>query len=316
MSLRRPLFFCAPATLLGLVSVSMAADATYVEDGTICIIASSRFEPLLTGLNRLFARDHPGTNFRLVLRPTSVVGLQALAVGKTAVAPLDRDAWPLETRPFRQLHGYEPTAIRIGRVGYAAGEHPPGFYVHRENPLTSLTLDQAARVFTVNNAAGDLTHWHQLGLQGNWAERAIHVYGPPDNGRTFTAMRLRHMGGHPLTRRYEALSQEDEAAAALRQDRYGIAYLESYRGGDLKFLPLTPAESGPSTKTESFSAIAHNPLYPPLQLYIDRAPGAQLDPLVSAYVRLALSPAGQGLVATRDLPLLPGEVSAELEKLQ
>jgi len=73
-------------------------------------------------------------------------------VPSTPAYPLcanDREAWPLEIRPFRQVYGFEPTAIRIGRPDISAWSHlAPRRLRQRQESLRGTTVEQVARIFT------------------------------------------------------------------------------------------------------------------------------------------------------------------------
>lgn len=67
--------------------------------------------------------------------------------------------------------------------------------------------------------------------------------------------------------------------------------------------------------------VGRYPLAMPVQRYVNRAPGRPLDPLVKAYLQLALSPQGQAVIALQQdsdegyLPLGEGDLQAERNKL-
>lgn len=209
-------------------------------------------------------------------------------------------------RPFRQIYGYAPTEIRIGRAGFSASNSacPPGIYVHVRNPLAGLTVEQVARIFTTGGGQGDFTHWSQLGLKSEWAERAIHVYGPRDDGSIASALRVAKMGGFPFTRRYEPPPYYADIIKAVAEDPYGIAPVGFYDAKALppavKMLPLAERGGAPySTGSYEDVLTGKYPFSPCLYLYVNRAPGKWLDPLVKEYARLALSREGQAIIAAQ-----------------
>jgi len=306
------------------------ADAPYVlPDGSIYIVAGAGMEPILKQFNELFVKTHPGFKFKMLIKGGAATAPGGITAGVSAFALMDRDAWPQELRPFRQVYGYEPTAIRIGHAGYCASGRscPPGIYINVRNPLAGLTTEQVARIFTAGGGQGDLTHWSQLGLKGEWATRAIHVYGPRDNGGWASAMRDGRMGGFPFTRRYEPLTDDAEIIKALAEDPYGIALVGSYEAKALpsavKLLPLAEKEGAAYAAASYDDVLAGNyPFSPFLHLYVNRAPGKPLDPFVKEYARLVLSPEGQAIVADQKnsdsgyLPLTAREISTQLSKLE
>ena len=290
---------------------------------------SDGFEEILTKLNEHFAETHPELKFKLLVTGLPSISMYGLITGVSSFALTDREIWPLETRPFRQIYGYEPTAIRIGRAGYSGPgrTNPPGVYVNAKNPLAGLTVEQVARVFTTSGRNGDLTHWGQLGLKDAWTQRAIHLYGPPDDGCLASALRHSKMDGLPFARHYERLSTCAEIIHAIAMDRYGIA-LAGFCDAKLlspavKMLPLAKQEGAPFAGSTYAEVLAGKyPLSPHLCLYVNRAPGKPLEPFVKEYARLLLSREGQAIVATQKdmpkgyLPLNPKEVAEELTKLE
>jgi phosphate transport system substrate-binding protein len=299
--------------------------ATYLlADGSIKVIGSAGLKDLLKEFNRRFALSHPDVKFTLLLDPTGASGLGGLAVDVSAFAPMDREAWPQETRPFRQIHGYEVTDIHIARHGYprAAGLSPAGLCVNLRNPLADLTLAQAARIVTREGGDGDLTHWSQLGLTGEWQQRVIHLYGPRDNGGFVSALRHSRMGGAPLARRYEALATTAEVMQAVADDPYAIGLVGTHETSAMpngvRFLPLAAATNAPFQAVAGADLAAG--LYPWgdfLHLYLNLAPGQLPEPLVREYLRFVLSPEGQALIAAAGhVPLTAPEVAGELAKFE
>jgi phosphate transport system substrate-binding protein len=309
--------------------ISLAGNAPYLlPDGSIYIVGDDTMEPLLKRLNELFVQTHPGIRFTLMLRsqPTGIDGIQA---GVSLFAPVAHDAWETEIEPFKRLTGYRPLDVRIGRRGYAGAgrENPPGIYVNANNPLSQLTLDQVARIFTTGQMPSDLRHWSQLGVGGEWVKHAIHLYGTRDDGRTVTGLRSARFGGLPFAGHYEALADDADVLQALAGDRYGIGVVWSVEGAsvprEVRLVPLSESAAAPPSLAE-YEAVRRGryPLSPYLHLYIRSAPGEPLDPVVKEYVRLALSFVGQHILEElKDakqgyVALTPEEAIRELAKVE
>ena len=295
-------------------------------EGAIRVVGNDGMEEMLRQMNAGFRRTHEVT-FALVLKGSST-GIGGLTAGVSAFAPMGREAWPLELRPFRQTYGYAPLDIRIGRDGYAAPgrKNPPAIYVHASNPLAGLTLAQVEQVFCRGNPAGDITHWSQLGLPTEWSGRAMHVYGPRDDGGLATATRYGHLDGRPFARTYEPLAKSADVIRAVAADPFGIGFAGFFDAAKLpptvKMLPLAAAAGAPySTATYEEVAAGKYPLAPYLHLYLNRPPGQPLAGWLKAYVAWVLSPEGQAVIGRlRDseegyLPLRPEEAAAERRKL-
>ena len=277
-------------------------------------------------MNAKFTASHPDAHFTMVLKGSSTA-ISGLTAGVAVLAPMGREAWPADLSGFRETYGYLPLDIRIGYDAYTGANRksPPGIYVNAKNPLASLTLDQVQRLFTAGSAKGDLSRWGQLGLGGKWAARTIHLYGARDEGGFATSLRLTKFNKLPFSARYEALPKNADIADAVAADPYGIgliSFFDSAANHAIKMIPLARKKADqPALASYDEVAAGRYPLSPELHLYINRAPGKAVDPVVADYVRLVLSPEGQAIIASEKesdegyLPLAPAEVAAELAKL-
>lgn len=216
-------------------------------------------------------------------------------------------------------------------------------FVHRDNPLARLTVGQLDAVFGAQRTGGwqglnwnraaargpetNLRTWGQLGLTGEWADRPIHLYGPPGvypGGATFFQTRV--MGGADTWA--EGLREFGDRQAmmeALGRDPLGIAYTGMcYRTPLTK--PLAIAESPAGPYVAPTRATVADRTYPLSRLiYIYFAPdqpngdpaSPKVDPKVREFLRYVLSRQGQEAVAREGdyLPLTAAIVRAQLKKL-
>jgi phosphate transport system substrate-binding protein len=310
--------------------VKVSPTQPYVtRDGAVSIVGNDGLEDVIVQLNALFSRAHPAVRFSLRMEGSST-GMPALAAGATAFAPLTRDMWPGDRSAFRQIHGYDATSIRIGYNGHgprSPAKTPPAVYVHRNNPLPGLSLDQLAQVFTTGSPEGDINLWSQLGLKDEWAPRRIHAYGLRDDGGFATGMRQARMSGRPFAIKYEALPSREAVIRAVATDPYGIAllgWMDAAKVSDqVRILPLAQ-RSGQPYYGPAYEHVRRGmyPLSAAVQLYVNRAPGQALDPLVKEYLRLALSRQGQAILAAQKdteegyVPLSAADLQQELKKLE
>ena len=75
-----------------------------------------------------------------------------------------RELFDDEIKQFTLEHGYEPVAVPVAVDAVA-------LYVHKDNPLPGLTLDQIDAMFSTGRKRGGqeaLTRWGQLGLIDGW----------------------------------------------------------------------------------------------------------------------------------------------------
>jgi len=174
-------------------------------------------------------------------------------------------------------------------------------------------------------AKDNIRTWGQLGLTGEWADKPIHVYGPPGlypGGVSFFQTRV--MGGADTWN--EGLQEFEDRTLmleALGKDRYGIAYAAmAYQTSQVKALALADAAG---VFVEPTRANVANRTYPlSRSAYIYFAPDtptgdrAKIDPKLKEFLRYILSRQGQMDVAREGnyLPLTPELVREQLKKLE
>jgi len=320
---------CLPMAWAQADSLTPPAHASYLTaDGAIAIIGNDGMQPLIEQLNALFVRQHPRFRFAVTAQGSSV-GLPALTAGATAIAPLSREPWLGDLHGFEQVFERAPLDIRIGYSGYgprANGKTPPAVYVHPDNPLASLDLNQLAKVVTAGQPGGDINTWGQLGLKGDWAWRRIHVYGLRDEGGFATNQRMDRFGGKPFSPHYEALDSVGAVLKAVATDSHGIGLVGWANSGTLapglRIVPLAakPGEAARGPALEDVAAGAY-PLSSYLHLFVNAAPGQRLEPFIKAYLAAALSDEGQALVRTQTasaegyVPLSAQDLAQERRKL-
>jgi phosphate transport system substrate-binding protein len=216
-------------------------------------------------------------------------------------------------------------------------------FVHRDNPLTRLTLAQLDGIFGAQRTGGwqgmdwaksaargpegNLRTWGQLGLGGEWADKPIQCYGPPGQhpgGIGFFQRRV--MGGSDVWNENLAEFADRQAMIdALSRDRYGIAYTGlCYATPQVKALALAEKDGGPfvALTRENVASRAY-PLSRPVYIYLaPDTPGGEpanppVDPKVREFLRYILSRQGQQDVARAGdyLPLTAAVARAQLLKL-
>jgi phosphate transport system substrate-binding protein len=302
-----------------------------------------------------FRRFQPDISFRDTL-PTSDAALPALITGVTDLAPSGAEPALTETLAFFEIHGYHPTAVTVASGTFDVDGHSAGIvvFVHQDNPLTRLTLKQLDGIFgaersgglrgfkwtleDARGAADDIRTWGQLGLVGRWADKPIHTYGHAPSGasRFFQLRVLRssekwnsNYRGYVETGSKMISDTDTEQrggikhmlAEELARDPYGIAWtiVPQARGiAGIKAVALAAREDGPYVEPsrESFRKRTY-PLVRSIYIYLDRRPGAAVEPRLREFLRYILSREGQEIVA-RDggfLPLPADVVREELRKL-
>lgn len=304
--------------------VAFPKDASYVlRDGSISIIGYNDMDGILANLNSLFAQSHLGFNFTMQLKGTATAA-PALTYGTSAFAPMGAEFSPFEMTAYRLIVGEDPLAFRVAHcaVDPRARSAPIGIYVNRANPLERLTVEQIGRVFTTGSTGGDITRWGQLGLKGEWADRAIHVYGIAEEAAAGLApSMLSRFGDRPFTPAYESFLQSTEVVKRVGEDTGGIGFASgNVSTSQAKLVAVAENEGRYYSHLTAADVIAGKyPLDRYLLIYVRQRAGAPVDPVVREYLRLVFSKEGQRAIAAAApgyLPLNAREAAAESAKLK
>ena len=251
--------------------------------------------------------------------------------------------------PYEFYGVYRRSLLYPAEIAVASGSYNVphksaalAIFVNRVNPLGKLTMKQLDGIYGAHRTGGwqdlnwhteiarnssqDIRTWGQLGLQGEWADKPIHVYGPAGiypGGISFFQTRV--MGGADSWN--ESLLEYDDRVKmmdALSNDPYGIAYTSlNYQTPQTK--PLALAERDGGAFVELNRATATDRTYPLVRTaYIYFAPDhpdgspATIDPKIREFLLYILSRQGQqDIVREGDyLPLTPALAAKQARKLE
>ena len=288
--------------------------AGYVKaDGAIAVVGYNDMSDLMQALTARFSAAHPQVRFALDLRGTRFAP-EALASGTSAFAPMGALFTPPQLEAYRARAGHEPIAFRIAHASLdpRALSGPLAVFVHKDNPVASLTLDELARVFS-----GEATRWGELGLKGEWALREIHAVGVAPGTALAFEMREKALGGRDFGARMAGLPQSAEVVQRVSGDPQSIGFAAAMRAlPSVRVLPIAPrAGDTPVAPSEGDIVAGRYPLDRHLFIYASRP----LSPLAREFLRLVFSREGQEAIAASPqgyLPLSAADAAAERAKLE
>ena len=283
-----------------------------------------------------FARFHPDITIREETYGTSSA-IPALALGAGDLAILGEEILPEAVDTFRRVKPYDPFSVEIanGSVDVRNFDYAQMFFVHKDNPLTQLTLTQLDAIFGAEHRRGapaNIRTWGQLGLKGEWADKPIIPYGwRTDDSFGFYLEQTLLAGSHrwnSALREFRHINRPDgtiydhgqQALDGLAHDRYGIAVSNiRYAGPDVKALAIAERDGMPYVTATAQTLIDHTyPLSRTLPAFLDRVPGQPVEPKIKEFLRYILSREGQQDIVDdgRYLPLSPADIAVQLKKLE
>jgi phosphate transport system substrate-binding protein len=302
----------APAA--GTVQVDSALpeyQATSGISGTLSSVGSDTMNNLMTLWGETFSRSYPNVRLQVEGKGSSTAP-PALISGTAQLGPMSRPMKPSEVDAFEKKYGYKPTEVRTSFDALA-------LFVNRDNPLEKLTLAQADAIFSKTRRRGqaqDVTRWGQLGLTGEWAERPISLYGRNSASGTYGFFKEHVLGNGDFKDTVKEQPGSASVVQGITSDRYGVGYSGiGYRTSGVKTVALAEKDGG-TFSSGSYEDVVSGayPLARFLYVYVNKAPGKPLDPLVREFLKLILSKQGQEVVVKDGYLPLTATIASEERK--
>lgn len=273
--------------------------------GALKIQGSDTMYPLLTRLSAEFRRRQPWVSIDVkgggsakaladFLQVPSAENLKGGQVAQTFLVSSSRELMPSEIKQFSTRHGHEPVGIPVAIDAVA-------IYVHRNNPIEGLTLDQVDAMFSLSRNRGypvDVGSWGQLGLSAGWRNAPIQLYGRDRRSGTRTFFQEHVLAGGE----FRPSMQEEPGAAsvilALSQAPLGIAFnglgLQSTM---VRIVPLAEKKDMPFVAPSDVTIADQTyPLRRVLYLYMDKSSAASFNPAAKEFLSFITSREGQETV--------------------
>ncbi|MFO0933533.1 MAG: phosphate ABC transporter substrate-binding protein [Planctomycetota bacterium] len=321
--MRKTFSFVTAAALAALATFSSRAGAdntaTIPEyqtaggvSGDLTSIGSDTLNNLMTFWAEGFSTLYPNVNPAIEGKGSSTAP-PALTQGTALLAPMSREMKAEEIQKFEAKYGYKPTAVRVALDALAV-------FVGKDNPVQSLTMEQVDAMFSSTRKRGataDVTTWGQVGLTGDWASLPISLYGRNSASGTYG-----YFKEHVLSKGdYKATVKEQPGSAAVvkgvTEDRAGVGYSGiGYATAGVRAVPIIGKDGKAHAADKANVYSGDYPISRALFVYVNKAPGQGLQPLVKEFLLYVLSRQGQEVVEKDGyIPLTPEIVAAERAKL-
>ena len=320
------------ALLLLSLGLLQAADAPQV----LRIAGNAELAGVVARWSDGFTQSHPGVRIEAHLTGSDT-GMAFLYTGKADVVLLGRSPTPSESQAFEWIFRYKPAQLEVltGSLDRAGRSPAPVLFVHRDNPLTQLSLAQLDAIFGTEHRflPADLRTWGQLGLTGEWADKPINLYGPDamsGTGRFFRHVVLNDSRMMNWSRYTEFADTAPtvkpshdagrQTLAALAKDRYGLAIASlGFANDQVRALSLAVGGGGAPVTATRDNLISHRyPLTRGVTACFNRKPDVAPPALVAEFLRYILSEAGQQVIGQGEgyLPLDATQAAAAARQLK
>jgi phosphate transport system substrate-binding protein len=309
----KKVIFAAAALFLSTAAVHAQSDSKLSEyqptsgvSGTIKSVGSDSMNNLMTLWAEGFKKFYPSVQVEIEGKG-SATAPAALIAGTAQFGPMSRPMKAKENDDFEKKFGYKPTGITTSFDVLAV-------YIHKDNPLQSLSLDQVDAIFSKTRKKGydkDIRTWGDLGLTGEWADKPISAYGRNSASGTYGYFKEHVLANGDFKDSVKEMPGSSSVVQAIASDKYAIGYSGiGYKTADVRAVPIAakaggnPVEAVPEHGLDGTYPIARR-----LLVYVNYKPGSQLDPLRAEFIKYILSANGQSDVIKDGYIPVPGAVA-------
>jgi len=299
-----------PAAAYGQVKVDPKLPeykATAGVSGNIKSIGSDTMNNEMTLWAEGFLKFYPNVQAEIEGKG-STTGPPALIAGTAQFAPMSREMKAKEIDDFKNKFGYPPTALPTSIDMLAV-------YVHKDNPIKSLTMQQVDAIFSKTRKGGykqDIKTWGDLGLGGEWKDKPIALYGRNAASGTYGYFKEHALFNGDFKDEVKEQPGSSSVGQGVASDKFAIGYSGiGYKTADVRAVPIAPDAKSEAVPAEADRAYAGEyPLARFLYVYVNYKPASELDPLRREFIKYLFSQQGQkDVLKTGYLPI--GEVIAK-----
>lgn len=305
---------CMVAAVLAVPPMSVPAQAQVKVDpklpeykavagvsGSLKSIGSDTMNNEMTYWGEGFHKFYPNVQIEIEGKG-SVTAPPALVSGTAHFGPMSREMKAAEIDAFKKKFGYAPVALPTSIDMLAV-------YVHKDNPIKGLTLQQVDAIFSRTRKGGyakQIKTWGDLGLQGEWAAKSIALYGRNSASGTYGYFREHALFNGDFRDEVKEQPGSSSVVQGVASDKYAIGYSGyGYKTADVQAVPLAHDDQSPFVPAQA--KLAYEGKYPlarRLFVYVNHQPGTELDPVRREFVRYLYSQQGQlDVVKTGYLPI-------------
>ncbi|MCZ7645248.1 MAG: phosphate ABC transporter substrate-binding protein [Planctomycetota bacterium] len=282
--------------------------------GNLNSVGSDTLNNLMALWAEKFKSFYPNVNIQIEGKG-STTAPPALIEGTAQLGPMSRPMKSSESDAFEKKYGYKPSVARVAVDALAV-------FVNKDNPVKGLSLTQVDAVFgkTLKRGhASDIATWGQVGLEGDWKERPISLYGRNSASGTYGFFKE-----HALSKGdFKDAVKEQPGSAAVVQgitvDKFAIGYSGiGYATAGVRAVPLCNKDGEAFVEANADNCYSGKyPLGRFLYIYYNKAPGKPLDPLIKEFFKMVLAKDGQEVVVKDGYyPLTKKLTEDDLKKLE
>ncbi|HVS08427.1 MAG TPA: PstS family phosphate ABC transporter substrate-binding protein [Planctomycetota bacterium] len=258
--------------------------------GSIKSVGSDTMINLMALWAEGFKRVYPNVTVEIEGKGSSTAP-PALTEGTATFGPMSRAMKEKEIDDFEKKHGYKPIALSSSIDMLAV-------YVHKDNPIKSLTLQQVDAIFSKTRKGGlekDIRTWGDLGLSGEWADKPLSLYGRNSASGTYGYFKEHALFKGDFKDAVKEQAGSSAVVQGVARDKHAIGYSGiGFMTADVRAVPLAldaGSQAIPATPENAYTGEYSLARF--LYVYVNYPPNSELDPLRREFVRYVFSRQGQ-----------------------
>ncbi|CCQ09534.1 Phosphate ABC transporter, periplasmic phosphate-binding protein PstS (TC 3.A.1.7.1) [Pseudoalteromonas luteoviolacea B = ATCC 29581] len=280
--------------------------------GNFSSVGSDTLANMMTFWAEEYKRIYPNVNIQIQAAGSSTAP-PALTEATANFGPMSRKMKSKEIEAFEKRYGYKPTEVRVAIDALAV-------FVHKDNPIEGLTIDQLDAVFSSTRKCGadkEINRWGDVGLTGEWETKDIQLYGRNSVSGTYGYFKDKALCKGDFRNNVNEQPGSASVVQSISSSVNAIGYSGiGYVTSGVRTVPL--AKKGDNYVDATIENVAQGkyPLSRFLYIYVNKHPNKALSPIEAEFLKMVLSQEGQSIVEKDGYVPLSGKLAAaELKKL-
>ena len=258
--------------------------------GTIRLVGSDTMAQVAAVWGEGFRKFHPDVKIEIDVKNSSAA-VTAIAADTADFGLLSREMQASELAEFKQKAGHQPLILMPCMEAV-------GVYVHKDNPLQSLTLDQVDAIFSASlkrGAKSAAKTWGDVGATGEWAKRPIeaHIRSEDTGTQDYIQNIVMHEGD--FRKDAHAADSNLDLVKAVAAHTNAICFADSLcELPGVKSVAISVHKGEPATSIDDTGADGRGyPLVRPLQLVVNHTAGEKMSTTNAEFLKYIFSQFGQ-----------------------
>lgn len=261
--------------------------------GNLNSIGSDTLNNLMTLWAEGFRKEYPNVKIQIEGKGSSTAP-PALIEGTAQLGPMSRQMKAKEMDKFEAKFGYKATTFPVAVDALAV-------YVNKDNPIACLSMAEVDAAFSKTRRRGhavNLDTWGTAGLAGAWQNVRVSLYGRNSASGTYGFFKKTVLKKGDYKDEVKEQPGSASVVQGVTEDRGGLGYSGiGYRTSGVRAIPLSATPGAPCYEpTFGHASAGQYPLARFLYLYVNKAPGKPLPPLVREFLTYVYSRQGQHIV--------------------